>query len=285
MDLFLYTRIRSDMFDEIKEISKASNVSEAVLTLLNHFYELDGTACTSVVARARNNSIIFGSNLDFMFVQEIFNLTYEGHYYKNGQLIYKTNSIYGIVGAIRGSRVGNYSIAINQREGEDNVFRELFLKNSYETLYFVKYILQNAETFDEAIKLAESTPLMSTAYYTIGGKSGNEGCVIERSNRLVHGKYCLNSTNWFLVQTNYDRNLPDSPNDFRRVPLEKKMEIVGNNNIDAVKIFQLLAEDPNHVIGNKGRMDEATLTTVISMNDHFSFFDLKLWNVTILPVI
>ena len=54
--------------------------------------------------------------------------------------------------------------------------------------------------------------------------------VIERDTDSVHAYYELSESNWFLVQTNYDRDQPDPVYDPRRIPVEKKMQERGNEN-------------------------------------------------------
>lgn len=67
-------------------------------------------------------------------------------------------------------------------------------------------------------------------YYIISGIGANEGMVIERDTDSVHAYYELSETNWFIVQTNYDRDEPDPAHDPRRIPVEKKIAARGNAN-------------------------------------------------------
>ena len=53
--------------------------------------------------------------------------------------------------------------------------------------------------------MLNETNVTLSCYYIISGLIGNEGAVIEKQGEGVHGFYTLNDTNWFLVQTNYDR--------------------------------------------------------------------------------
>lgn len=55
-----------------------------------------------------------------------------------------------------------------------------------------------------------------------------EGTVIERDVNKVHAFYELSQENWFIVQTNYDREYPDPLHDPRRVPVEKRLRERGN---------------------------------------------------------
>jgi len=73
-----------------------------------------------------------------------------------------------------------------------------------------------------------NTRIAAPIYYIISGVKANEGAVIERDPASVHGLYTLNSTNWFLVQTNYDRSDPDPFHDPRRVAVENRLRKYGN---------------------------------------------------------
>jgi hypothetical protein len=74
-------------------------------------------------------------------------------------------------------------------------------------------------------------------YFIVSGTKGNEGIVIERDTDKVHASYELNETNWFLVQTNYDRDQPDPAHDQRRLPAEAKLRERGNKNFKEQDIF------------------------------------------------
>jgi len=52
--------------------------------------------------------------------------------------------------------------------------------------------------------------------------------VIERDTNTTHAYYELSEKNWFLVQTNYDRDEPEPIYDQRRIPVEKKVQERGN---------------------------------------------------------
>lgn len=52
--------------------------------------------------------------------------------------------------------------------------------------------------------------------------------VIERDTDSIHAFYELSASNWFIVQTNYDRDQPDPMHDPRRVPVEMRLRDRGN---------------------------------------------------------
>jgi hypothetical protein len=282
---FYYSKTRPDMFDEVMEVSKATGIKASTIVFFNFYYEADGRACTSVVARQTDDTVLFGSNLDFVFFKNIKKLTYQGAFYKGGQLLYKSNNIYGLVGNLRGTRPGKYTLAINQREANGNLLRALFFKDGFETLFFIRHVLENAEDFPSALKMIEETPLKSNAFYTIAGPGKNDGCVVERNEDNVNAKYCLDDKTWFLVQTNYDRSDPDPISDHRRVPAENKFKKLTQAGLNEDSMLEILSEDPNHVIGINGKGgNEATITTIISTNSgENKKFTMYLWDVDVIP--
>lgn len=54
--------------------------------------------------------------------------------------------------------------------------------------------------------------------------------VIQRDTDGFKAYYELSESNWFLIQTNYDRDEPDPLHDPRRIQVEKRMEERGNKN-------------------------------------------------------
>lgn len=74
-------------------------------------------------------------------------------------------------------------------------------------------------------------------YFVVSGTKGNEGAIIERDSDKVHGFYELSDSNWFLVQTNYDRDQVDPVHDQRRIPAENRLKARGNKNLNEQNLF------------------------------------------------
>lgn len=123
---FLYTRAPAYLFDEIQSYSAASGIPLSVVSFMNVFYEFDGTACTTIMTRLPDNSIVFGSNLDFNFSTELSGLAYKAKVMRNGKVLYYANAIYGMVGVLRGVVPGQFYVSINERSGKGNSFKNLF---------------------------------------------------------------------------------------------------------------------------------------------------------------
>ena len=120
-----------------------------------------------------------------------------------------------IVGAamvLTGMKKGEYAITVNARKDAPESFIEactnLLIKNYVPPDFLLRNIVQEAKTYNEALKMLNSTNIAASMYYTISGKENFEGAVLERNPTSIHAFYAINSTNWFLVQTNYDRDRP-----------------------------------------------------------------------------
>ena len=56
--------------------------------------------------------------------------------------------------------------------------------------------------------------------------------IIERNTDNTKAYYELSEDQWFLIQTNYDRDQPEPIYDQRRIPTEKKLAARGNKNFN-----------------------------------------------------
>ncbi len=78
------------------------------------------------------------------------------------------------------------------------------------------------------MKRLKSDRIGGPVYYVVSGTGPNDGCVIERDVNGINAYYELSDSQWFLIQTNYDRDHPDPLHDPRRITVEKKMRERGN---------------------------------------------------------
>lgn len=266
--LVVYMNIKGDpiMYDEMSSIADASGMDFSDVAIFNYFYE---ASCSSIIGKSGDGStLLFGSNLDFDFAPFIKNYTYEGHYTRGGETIFIGNGLYGMIGVLRGQRVNNadnFAMALNQRDVErSNFMEQLFFTSAHNICYFVRETLQ-LSTFEVALESLTSTTITSAAYYIIGGTYSKGGCIIERSADKVHSKTCLGSKHddWFLVQTNYDRDLPDPSDDRRRTPVEQRISQNGQDKFTADYLLNLMSSAPTkRLLTDPYR----TITTIVCQN-------------------
>ena len=271
-----YMKTNSEMFDEIQSISKKTGVDISLLMLTNYYYDLiNQKLCTTIVARSSQGEVLFASNLDFSFPEELGKLAFYGNFMKNGETVFLGQGLYGLVGVLRGTVPGKFSVAINQRPtGRSDAFRRIFFSNAFENVYFLRKVLETQKSYVEAKKMLETAQINSYAYYVIAGVSDNEGAVIERNNDSIHDEYFLSDKNWFLVQSNYDRDQPDNPKDPRRTAAEKKLRARGPKDLALSDLDKILKEYPNHQITERS----ATITTVLARNDENNEFTVYVWD-------
>lgn len=169
---------------------------------------------------------------------------------------------------LRGVVPGKFYVSINERNGNGDSFRNLFFTQGNEALYHLRYILENASDYKSALDMARNHSLLARAYYSIMGTTGNEGCVIERTESGIHNEYCLSDDVWFLVQTNTDRDLPDPDNDCRRTPAENYLSAtVGRQNMTRDNLKFLLTHAPNHVGADDPFDPYGTITTILGQHN------------------
>lgn len=110
----------------------------------------------------------------------------------------------------------------------------------------MRKVLESANSYSEAVELFKNQPFANRCYLIVSGVNRNEGVVITRGRSTVDNISTLNDDDWFLVQTNYDRDLPDPADDYRRVPAEEKLKKIGKDNVDRNSLFDIiLSQIPN----------------------------------------
>jgi len=294
--LTIYVTIHSDgrFYDEVESYSQATGLDFGEIVFMNFFYE---AGCTSVVGRgADQKSIIFGSNLDFPHANFIRKYTYLGYFSRNGELVYKANGIYGMVGVLRGQKLNsgyeNFALAINARMVErGNIIYNLFTGKGFEVVYFVRRVLE-MNTYKVALHALENESLATSAYYTIGGTWTTGGCIVERSPQKLHNKTCIcdidpktnqcnassGNSQWYIVQTNYDRDQPDPTKDPRRTSAELQITALGQSQFTSQALMNILANSP---VKPASTARSLTITTTVCENRPYaptSTLQMIMWN-------
>ena len=285
MGFYMNVKGDSTIYEELAEVSDVTGVSFNDLVMFNYFYEI---GCTSIIAYSSDQqSLLFGSNLDYDYEKFLRKYSFQGNYTKNGQTVFIGESVFGMVGVVRGQRINNgydtFSIAINERDVERGTpLMSLFVSDAYEASYLIRKALSET-SYNDALELLKTQKLATAAYYTIGGTISTGGCVLERSAHSLDNIYCLNGTDdqstWFLVQTNYDRSLPDPSDDYRRIPTENRIKSIGTSNFDRDALYNLLTTSPLH--RNSTELYR-TIATVVCENKSdqrlYSTWKMVLWD-------
>jgi len=235
----------------------------------NVFYELT-TACAAIVARKpeeEGGNLIHGRNLDFGFglgvnpltnqfivAEYLRNLTINVRFQRGGVTLYSATTYAGYVTVLNGVKKGKFSVSWNQRETEttESAVKSIFtwvlgMKTGHPMAVVTRRLFEEADSYEEARKFLESTPLLSPVYFIVGGVSGDEACVITRTaDRSLAPKTLAATNDSWILQTNSD-HWTEAPNwDDRRTPANHCMreKSTGNSTISLEKIFDVLSTKP-----------------------------------------
>uniref|UniRef100_A0A1I7U8V1 Ceramidase n=1 Tax=Caenorhabditis tropicalis TaxID=1561998 RepID=A0A1I7U8V1_9PELO len=206
-----------------------------------------GLGCTSIVAQNSKGEIFHGRNLDYDMTGLLKNITVFVDFVRNGSVVYSgvTFALYN--GVLTGQRPGAYSVSLNARYSGayiDNILMELFTKFKRPVSFFIRDVLENQKTYEEAVNSLSNTHLFSPSYIIVAGTKKNEGVVISRNRWSAANIYPLNmeSNQWFLVETNYDNWAKQGDN--RRITAIRKLKSIGKERLDEKKMEEVLSTVP-----------------------------------------
>jgi hypothetical protein len=228
-----------DWLEYISVLSEYTGISISESVMLSTTYEL---ACTSVLIRDNNGEIFLGRNLDFLTYFLFAHGMFEVIYYRKGQVVYKGVELAGFRGAINAVKPGKFALALNLRRYHNRAVNFFRIYQGFRTPnYNLMRVLEEAETYEEAVRMLSDTPLTAAVYYTIAGP--NEGAIITRNNIGVDSVDKLEGDKWFLVITNTDL---DQPEEARRKPTEDRIRDLGRENVNSENLFKIMSQYPTN---------------------------------------
>lgn len=160
------------------------------------------------------------------------NMVANVEFYKGGKLIFTADTVVGSVFVLTGIRPGAFAVNVDTRTAKhfyDDLI-SVMIDNAIPTCWLLRKTLEEETNYSSALARLKRERISAPVYYILSGVGPNEGAVIEREVNGVHAFYELDEHNWFIIQTNYDRDYPDPLHDPRRIPVEKRMRERGNQN-------------------------------------------------------
>jgi len=237
----------ADWHSEVEMIARIANIAKEWMIIANISYEMQ---CTSIVVKNSDNKIFMGRNLDFIGANQMAHLSLEYAYYKDGKLLYIAATQFGNIGILNAVVPGKFTISINQRDDAAGIETKLLRISlgHYDPTRYLRKVMEQCESYQNALEMLQKGNIASAAYYIVTGTKDFEGAVIARDyDRPVlvsHLGYAENN-DWFIVQTNFDRNYPDPAWDHRRVPVENRLKHFGHS-ITYQNIFDLfMSKEPS----------------------------------------
>ena len=245
---------------ELLGISQAVNLSGTELLFVNLVYELTGfsmdndkevRACTSIVAQTDNGTIYHARNFDYLFTKVLKEITAQVDFMENGKVLYTGTVLIGYVGLLTGQRPNQFSVTLNQRNKGKwwmNLLQAMTTGTHGSASLLIRDVLANPlMDFKLAVTTLSSTPLIASSYIIVAGIGPNEGVVITRGRPRATDMWWLGSNHtWFLLETNYDHWESVPSFDDRRGPGHRAMLTIGQANLTASSLHEVLSQPPVH---------------------------------------
>ncbi len=149
----------------------------------------------------------------------------------------------GMVGVVTGMSNRGFGFALNAvHAGQPNIA-------GYPVLLFLRNVLDNASSYQEARSMIENEQLMSGGLITLVGKSNDERCVIERchkqsATRTPEGDEALVTTNHYRAVA-VTENCPRYHYMKKHVGTVPPLEILENENVMQTITSQHIVVKPN----------------------------------------
>lgn len=230
-----------DFTEEIRALAELSNQPFPKMFFLNFMYEFSTLKeCSGILVRDSTGKILHGRNLDFFMWDLLSKLVVNVQYFQGAKRVYSVDTVVGSVFALTGIRHGAFAINVDTRKVK-GFYKDIFsvlIEDAVPDVWLLRKVLEEETTYAGALERLKTTRIGGPVYYIISGTKGYEGAVIERDPNGVHGFYTLNATNWFLVQTNYDRDQPDPFHDPRRVAVENRLREHGQAGFTEHTLFE-----------------------------------------------
>jgi acid ceramidase len=259
-------RLPQPYADELRGIANQTEAPLGEIVLYNIFYEIF-TVCTSIVAQDENNKLYHARNLDFglflgwdekthdwsvtqLLRKTILNVEWK----KQGKTVFKSVNFAGFVGVYNGVRPQRFTITANERfdlkdGGYLGILKWLLGDNSQSWMtLLVREVMENVDSYDEAIQKLSTTKLLAPVYYIVGGNSSGQGSIVVRSREGVVDVRKLNLSDpngWYILETNYDPSKKPLFIDDRRTPGNACMQKLTRKNVGFEGIFNVLSSTTN----------------------------------------
>lgn len=164
---------------EIKALAKQLRLSWRNLYLANLAYDLmiAQLACSTMVVPTPAGPVV-ARNLDWWPENLLAQNTYRVSYKKNDETVFQSAAFPGLVGVVTGVSQRGFAVVLNAV-----LSKEKFCARGYPVLLLLRRVLEEADSYQQAVKMLTETVLPVGALFTVAGRSNEERVVIERTPR------------------------------------------------------------------------------------------------------
>lgn len=201
IDTYKTLFISKDYQEEIACVSQYSDFSENQVLITNLYYDALKFVfgCTSFCVTNQKEKL-HARNLDWWSENNILGeFTKLFDFQRNGKTRYSLVSWPGFIGALSGVKPGRFSITLNA------VLSNEAPQFAIPITFLIRDVLENAETFDQAVKMLSETSIASDCLLMVVGTNDGESVVIERTPTAFKWRHPENGqlivTNEYLALT------------------------------------------------------------------------------------
>ena len=152
------------------------------------------------------------------------------------------------------------------------IYLTQILKGKLTAPYIARKAFEQTEDYEGLVKTLEDTESTSRAHYIVSGPKKGQGVVITKFQDRVQNSTSLDAANgrWYIVQTNYVRDVRDPKYDNRRSAATDRLERLGR---DAVTVDSLMEKVMRVYPTFNGHSVHATMVQV-----NKNYFNTTVWH-------
>jgi N-acylethanolamine-hydrolysing acid amidase len=212
-----------EQYTEMESIARLTNLDLDILAAISTIYDLsassnqDGRACTGIVIQNDKDEIIHGRNLDYNFPPQMENLTAIVDFTRDGKVVFTSVSYIFMTAFNTAMKPGVFSLSQDERDQGSVLINmyDLFLHPRRSTFSTMRDVMENAETFEDALNMLSTVPLPASSYFILGGTDPGQGAVITRNRDDAEDVWRLGQvgekgtqSSFYVIETNYVRQDP-----------------------------------------------------------------------------
>lgn len=164
--------------DEVEALGSKLGISWEAILLANVSYDLEVMLMgCSTAAIPTPEGPVLARNLDWDFQDFLGRGSYLMRYMRKGKPEYMSAGWAGAVGAVTGMSPKGFSLALNCVIGPEKVD----ITQGYPVLLFLRRVLEDAGSFEEAVTMVSTEHLMAPGLITIVGTNNDQRVCVERS--------------------------------------------------------------------------------------------------------
>jgi len=215
--------------------------------------------CTSVVAQSTGGNMLHGRNLDWNLEGPLLDSIVDVDFRRGNKTVFVGTTIVGFVGVLNGMRPEEFSWSLNARKKGGklglNVLEALLRGNARTPAQEGRFVLQGGSdktdtaatvTYKDAVTQLSHDALVNDAYFIVAGTQAQEGAVISRNRNTVADLWELDTSHWYLLETNYDHTAPVPKADDRRTPGVAHMNALTESNVNVDGMLGVLSAWPTY---------------------------------------